>query len=376
MDLWAPNNYHDVGHQKGRDGQLLGAALAQAHAVQSVGFPAILSLRHLAEHAQVPYGFLREVVGRQIDAYRSFPMKKRPKGYRIICVPDSPLLRVQRWIQQYVLQNVRPHPSSHAYAKGCSPLGCARMHAGCKWLVKIDIRRFFESIDEITVYRAFRECGYQALVAFEMARLTTRLPDFGHRPRAGRWVPHGPDRYLIRSYISRHLGHLPQGAPTSPMLANLAMRKFDAVAERIAHEFNLVYTRYSDDLIFSTGDPKFRRGTAAELTRRIYGLLRAFDLEPKTSKMNVVPPGARRVVLGLAVNDSRPRLTREVRRSLECHVYFVVKLGYAIHARERKFESALGCFRYLQGLIAHACQVDPEFGGPLRESLSSVPPPF
>jgi len=376
MDLWPPTIYQREGEKEGCDPKLLIAALSDAHAVQKAGFPAVLSLRHLAEHTQVPYDFLRDVVGRRTDAYRSFPMKKRPTGYRVICIPEPPLLRVQRWIQQFILQTLKPHVSSHAYAKGCSPMRCAKMHAGCKWLVKVDIRRFFESIDEISAYRVFRECGYQSLVAFEMARLSTRLPDRGHRKEAGRWTTRDAEKYKIKNYRVRHLGHLPQGAPTSPMLANLAMRGFDNLAESIAGEYGLVYTRYSDDLTFSSGDAKFKRETATVLTRRIYGLLRSFDLEPKTSKTNIVPPGARRVVLGLIVNEDRPRLTRKFKRNLECHVYFVLKLGYIVHARERKFDSALGCFHHIQGLVAYACQIDPVYGTPLCKSLAEVPPPF
>lgn len=376
MELWSPANYQQQGIKKGYEATLLRTALDQAHAVQSKGFPAILSLRHLADSVRVSYSFLREVVGRRTDPYRSFPIRKRTGGYRVICVPAFSLLRVQRWLQKYILQKMPTHPSSHAYARGCSPLRCAAMHAGCRWLVKIDIRRFFESINEIRVYRVFRECGYESLVAFELARLSTRLPDRDHLPTGSRWLIHSPETYKIRSYRSTHLGHLPQGAPTSPMLANLVMRRFDALAEGIAREYELAYTRYSDDLTFSTSNSEFRRETAKELIGRTYGLLRSFDLQPKTSKTNVVPPGARRVVLGLTVNGDRPRLTREMRRKLECHVYFVAKLGYAIHARERGFDSALGCFHYLQGLIAYASQVDPAFGKTLQDSLSRVPPPF
>jgi RNA-directed DNA polymerase len=376
MDLWPPAKYKQEGAELGRDAEVISASLKQAHAAQKAGFPAILSLGHLAEHTDVPYEFLRQVVGRRVDPYRSFPVKKQPRGYRVICVPHPPLMRIQRWVQRFVLSHLTPHDSSYAYAKGCSPLRCARMHAGCRWLVKIDVRRFFESIDERQVYRVFRECGYQALLAFEMARLTTRVPEPPHRPRDRRRIIHEPARYKIAGYHARILGHLPQGAPTSPMLANLVMRPFDARTQAFADEYGLTYTRYSDDLTFSSSDDGFDRRKGFDFVVRIYGLMRSFGLEPKTSKTNIVPPGARRVVLGLTVNDDRPRLTREMRRALECHVHFVSKLGYVVHARERHFDSALGCFRYVNGLIAYACQVDPEFGARLKDQISKIPPPF
>jgi RNA-directed DNA polymerase len=269
------------------------------------------------------------------------------------------------------------HPCSYAYSKDCSHVKCASIHAGCEWLIKIDIRQFFESINEIQVFRIFRACGYEPLVAFELARLTTRLSRRKNPLERMRWMAesHYWLKYMIATYRSDS-GHLPQGAPTSPMLANLVMRRFDAIAANIATDFGTVYTRYSDDLAFSSGDHSFGRKAANELIRRIYGLLQSFGMQPKVAKTNIAPPGARRVVLGLTVNDCRPRLTRTMKRRIECHVHYIEKLGYIVHAREREFASALGCFNYIQGLVSYAYQVDKEFGDTMRQRLSTVAPPF
>ncbi len=376
MEPWPPNLYQQEGRSRGIDDVALAEAIRRAHVVQNRGLPAILSLGHLAERTATEYSYLRSLVARSENPYRTFAIRKKPRGYRLICVPSAPLLRVQRWLNRYVLGKLSPHASSQAYAPHCSPGKCANMHVGARWLIKIDIRQFFESIDERQVYAVYNTCGYEPLVAFELARLSTRIPDPEHRSLRARWAVHNPHRYSIREYRTGSIGHLPQGAPTSPMLANLAMRRFDEVTQELARVYGLTYTRYSDDLTFSTGSASFGRSTAEKVITRMYGVIRSFDLEPHSSKTNIVPPGARRIVLGLTIDGDRPRLRREFRRMLECHVHYITRFGYTRHAHKRRFSSALGLYRYLEGLIAYACQVDPAFGHMMRDKLAQIERPF
>ena len=156
MNPWPPHTYRKIGLQRGLSDKLIEEALFAAHKVQESGLPPILSLRKLARHVKVSYGYLRAVVARRRDeAYRAFKIRKLCGGNRTICVPEPALLNTQRWINKHILSNIATHARSYAYASGCSPLACARMHCSCKWLIKLDIRQFFESISEIQVYRVF-----------------------------------------------------------------------------------------------------------------------------------------------------------------------------------------------------------------------------
>jgi len=106
-----------------------------------------------------------------------------------------------------------------AFSPNCDPLQNAAMHTTARWLVKLDITNFFESISERQVYRVFREAGYCALMAFQVTRICTRLGSGSFKYGKRRWKTRGKDRYKVLA--NDRLGHLPQGAPTSPMLANL-----------------------------------------------------------------------------------------------------------------------------------------------------------
>jgi RNA-directed DNA polymerase len=374
MASWPPHVFTARGNALGRDSAIITNALEQAQRVQAQGFPAVLTLRHLAEQAGVEYRILREVAARSRDAYRVFHVAKRRGGKRTICVPELPLLRAQRWIARNILANASCHPASVAYAPRCSPLAAARVHVGCSWLVKLDVKSFFESVSERQVFHVFASLGYEPLISFELARLCTRVyPSAKGRYVSRRWRS-GVDRkkQVIESYASPFIGHLPQGAPTSPMAANLAMRTFDGRVSEIASALGLVFTRYADDLIFSTSSPVFTRDRVGVLLQRVFLAMRSHGLTPQKTKSVIAPPGARKIVLGLLVDTDRPRLQPRFKRMLEQHVYGVSHFGPAKHAQHRGFKSLLGLRRHLFGLLAYAGEVEPDFASSLGEDLVQV----
>lgn len=373
MGSWSPQHYRVEAAKRGLSKVTVEAALAQAKAVQRRQLPAILTLKHLSFETGVSYVFLRSVVSRKIDPYRTFPITKRSGGKRYISVPDRRLLTVQRWLSDHVLSKQPPHSASMAYAPGCSPMKCALVHVGCRWLIKIDIQQFFESISEIQAYRVFRGLGYGALVAFELGRLATRVGGSRLRREASVWRVHnGEDRYSIDPYRSAMLGYLPQGAATSPMLANHAMAQFADRVASIADKAGMSYTRYSDDLALSTVSEDFGRTNARDLIREIYSTMRQYGLRPRTAKTVVAPPGARRLVLGVLVDSSRPRLSHAFRSRLECHVHFIARFGPAAHAQTRGFRTVSALRRHVFGLLAHAESIDPAFAAPLRAEVERV----
>jgi RNA-directed DNA polymerase len=97
-------------------------------------------------------------------------------------------------------------------------------------------------------------------------------------------------------------------------------------------------------------------------------------LSPNFTKTQVVPPGARKVVLGLLVDKAVPRLTREFKANLRMHLHFLLRpdVGAAKHAHARGFAAVAGLRNHLRGLVAYAAQIEPEYASAVRSGLSAV----
>ena len=383
MAAWRPQHYRRRGESKGVDPQTLDNAIAAGQAVIDVdpALPPIFTLRHLAHVTGADYGLLRAIVERRIEnPYRVFRIRKRPsesgeKRYRTICAPEPSLLSVQRWISASVLSRGRTHSASTAYSKGSKLISAAEPHCGCRWLIKLDVKNFFESISEISAYRVFRGLGYQPLVAFELTRLSTRLGSNTMLRRRKRWRKHDfSEHKAIKAYQHGRMGHLPQGAPTSPMLANLAMVMFDEQLSALTSRNGLTYTRYADDVALSTTSDDFTRDKAAKLIGQVYALMGKHGLSPNATKTRVVPPGGRKVVLGLLVDGDTPRLTREFKSALRMHLHFLrhPEIGPARHAVRRGFTAVAGLRNYIEGLVSFSRQIEPEYAKARSSELASV----
>jgi RNA-directed DNA polymerase len=362
---WDSQQFQTGAKAAGRSQETIEAAIAIGRNIKrtNADLPVVLTLYHLSHLCDVSAEFLQDVVFRKVESYRTFRVKKRGKAnalprparrFRTICVPDPLLMQTQRWIAQNILNVVKPHEASFAFAKDRDLVGAANKHAGARWLVKMDVRSFFESISEQQVYFVFRRLGYPSLLSFQLARICTRLP-LRHV-----WPPRsGPTGLPYRPWPQ---GHLPQGAPTSPMLANLAVQALDVHLAELASQLGWTYTRYADDLTFSRIDD-VRRSCAMRLIKLVEQALRAFGLAVRHTKTSIAPPRARKVMLGVLVDRERPRLTRSFRNNLETHLYALTspKIGAGAHMRNRGFASRIGMQRHVAGLLAFAHQVDKEY---------------
>lgn len=336
------------------------------------GLPVLLTLGHLAHRTGVSWFHLRLFTeGSRGSDYTYFRIRKRSGGHRLISVPEHRLMIVQRWIAAHILSALPVHRASFAFAPGSSIVRCATEHRGARWLIKLDISGFFGSISEIQVYRVFRDAGYAPLVSLELARLCTHAPSMSQRYREQpEWLVH--DRLRWSMYRQWGLGFLPQGAPTSPMLSNLIIRDTDRQIAALAVAAGLTYTRYSDDITFSIRGA-FSRAQAVAVVRQTTAILRRTGLRVNDKKTRIVPPGARKMVLGLLVDGAEPRLTREFRDRLRQHLYYLEKCGPEAHRAERNFDTLSGLYRHIRGLIDFAQSVDAEFAGRMRAKFDAVP---
>lgn len=209
MSNWHPNLFETNCRKNGFSEEFICKTLAYGKKLYSRGYPVIFSLAHLSRLSESQYSKLREVIYRTIIPYGHFKIQKRSGGYRQIVVPHPYLLVTQRWININILNATQPHPCAKAYVKGKGIIDNAEVHCGASWLVKIDIRRFFESISERQVYHVFKRMNYTNLLSFELARLCTIATSNKKKGNSRRWTQFNK-RYKFYDY-SEKMGHLPQG---------------------------------------------------------------------------------------------------------------------------------------------------------------------
>jgi len=242
---------------------------------------AIPRLRWLSYHREVDSG----------THYRRWLVPKRDGTQRLISAPKSDLKRVQRWIMREVTEHLPVHGAAHGFLSGRSIVTNARVHAGARIVVKLDIRGFYPTVTMRRVKGLLRRAGLGEQVATLMALLATESP----REEV---LTHGRTHYVAIAPRS-----LPQGAPTSPSITNALCMRLDCRLSGLARKLGCRYTRYADDLTFSWhGKDKSDVGA---LLRAVRTIVRAEGFEIHTSKTRVMRKGARQKVTGLVVNAVR-----------------------------------------------------------------------
>lgn len=372
MERWNPNLFARKGLAEGYQQAYVDALVAAGRKIDAFDVPVIYSLAHLARLANVRYVDLRTIVSRAESfgdfPYRSFTIRKRSGGRRWISVPAPALLTVQTWIAQRILRQVPVHAAAYGYVYGRSAplLSNAERHVGAGWLLHMDVQDFFSNVSELQVFHIFRGLQYPDLLAFELARLCTRVTP---RRKGKRWTR--AEASGIKNYGSLLVGSLPQGAPTSPALSNLVFRPLDKEIEAIAMLYGATYTRYADDLCFSL--PKASRDSIVSLKRGVEIVLRRHGFCCNGSKTRIVPPGARKVVAGIVVNGNRPSVPRELRDRVRMHLHYCHKLGIPAHCERKGFYSVLGFRNHLRGLIQYISSVDLRLGHKFRTQFDALP---
>jgi hypothetical protein len=199
---------------------------------------------------------LREatVTEKRLRHYHYRWMKKRTGGARLIESPKPRLMAIQRRILHEILDSIPPHNAAHGYCRGRSVKTFTAPHVQQRVVLKIDLQDFFPSIHAARVRAVFQTAGYPEAVARLLAGLCTNAAPAD----AGLEGSMMQEPRCDRSMALYGRPHLPQGAPSSPALANLCAYRLDCRLDGLARAVGACYTRYADDLVFS-GDRELER---------------------------------------------------------------------------------------------------------------------
>lgn len=373
MTTWPPHFYFNKGLLSNYPEKKLQELKKIVSCCQKTGVPIIFTIKHLAKLLNMPFWLVYDYT--RTNPYFNIPYKVykvRKKSnttrYRWINIPSIYLCRIQRWINKFILSKIKSSSFSYAFEEKRNIKMCAEMHIGCRWLIKFDIKNFFESITEEMVYYVFLDMGYSRLFSYELTRLCTkRLEPLDKNDKyhncydkkiSQKFLKR--NKWNISDFYSKTKGFLPQGAPTSPRIANLVMRTFDEVVGKWALNNHLVYTRYADDLFLSSNEMDFSRKNACDVKKKIYGFLRQFNFEPNYTKTEICSPKGKKIILGLIVEHNAVFLQKKFKRLLELHFFFCKK-DLEKHTKEWKFDSVIGMYHYVKGLYSYANQIEPSF---------------
>lgn len=227
----------------------------------------------------------------QLQHYSYAFVPKRVGAPRLIESPKPRLKAVQRRILHEILDYVPPHLGAHGFVRGRSCISGAQLHAGESVVVRLDLRRFFPSIQSARVQGLFRAIGYPWATARLLTGLCTTCTPA--TPLAGI-----PDWHARKEYTAPHL---PQGAPTSPALANLCAWRLDQRLSGLARRLGINYSRYADDLCFS-GDRAFAKGVSGFLSM-VETIVDEEGFALNANKTSIMRASSTQRVTGVVVNQ-------------------------------------------------------------------------
>lgn len=253
----------------------------------------------------------------------------RGRGHRnrILSVPNKLLKIVQRGILERYLYQIETSEYSTAYCKGKSLLDNASPHTGKECVLKLDVSHFFDSITDDSVYLVFKQFGLSV-----------------------------PATSLL-THLCTYNGKLPQGAPTSPYIANLVMKHFDEKLGKWCKNRNITYTRYCDDMTFSGDRSSIRKNN---IIGKVKALLNNMNLKLNDKKTVFISCSQQQRVTGIVVNE-KPAIPREMRRSIRQEVYYCTKFGVSDSLQRQGLDISPDKYLHsLLGRISFALQIDPD----------------
>ena len=246
---------------------------------------------------------------------------KRIKN-RIIHIPCDELKAKQRFFLNAI---------KWLYPYKADTLNSARIHSGKKWILKMDIKSFYDSVP-----------------SYEIQRVVSKVC---------RRINQNDNSLNYLSLVTIN-GKLPTGAPTSPHIANACFKRIDKEIMSVSSAFGVDYTRYVDDLTFSS----YCKETLEIVEKRVTTLLAFQGYKINKKKTKYISDNKQQNILGLVVNNNRVRLPKDFKRKIRAMLH-----SYAIYICNTNIKDTkhlawdIKKEQQLSGYISYICHVDSRF---------------
>lgn len=318
--------------------------------------PSFANIEKLAEALNLTVGKLRFLAfNRQTSEtkhYIHFNLPKKTGGFRLISAPMPQLKSAQHWILHNILQKITVHEAAHGFLPEKNIVSNAQPHVGAKIVINFDLKDFFPSINFPRVKGVFRSLGYSEAIATVFSLICT-APDVEEVEIDGKTY-----------FVAVGERHLPQGAPTSPYLTNILCKRLDKGLKTLATNYDFTYTRYADDLTFST---KSDGEKLTDFINKVRYVVEKQGLIINESKTRILRRGRQQEVTGIVVND-KISVDRETLR----------KFRAVLHQAETKGIEGLrwgnspDLIASLDGFANFVLMVDAEKGKLFKEKVGRI----
>ena len=233
---------------------------------------------------------------RTYKKYRIFRIPKKDGTFRTISAPIASLKIVQRWVLENILYKIKVSDYSYGFSrnrKGSPLAACAEKHKNNLFMLKMDLKNFYPSIQRDQVFFQFLNIGYNTYAA------------------------------NLLTNICYNQDGLPQGAVTSPYLANMICYKMDVRIASYCNKRDITYTRYADDLAFSSDN--------RDSLRNIYGMIKKIvedeGFSVNDEKTCFMTPKNHKVLLGVTINDANIKVPRQMKKMVRIMIHRAVITG-------------------------------------------------
>jgi RNA-directed DNA polymerase len=257
------------------------------YSLKNLGLPALQKIDDLASSTRLSLGKIKYLTYQTEFLYKTYEVSKKSGGKRVIAQPNRDLKAVQAWILRNILDKLSTSLHSKGFDRGTSILENALPHQSANYVLTLDLEDFFPSITAKKVYGIFSSVGYSKKISAVLTNLCV------------------------------FKGVLPQGAPTSPKLANLVCANLDARIHGYAGPKGIVYTRYADDITLSTQSVK----KIQKVKDFIGTIISDEGFKINRSKTKLCGTKKQKRITGLIVSQNNVGIGREKYRKIRAKIH-------------------------------------------------------
>jgi len=289
----------------------------------------------------------------KVSHYQRFYLPKKSGGKRLISAPMPFLKQVQYNVLHEILYKLEIQDTAYGFVPERSIVDNAKQHLNKAVVVNMDLKNFFPTISYRRVKGLFESLGYAEKYATILALLCTE-PDTNKLKMDGQTY-----------YVASGERHLPQGAPTSPVLTNLICRTLDKRLLGAAQKHKFTFTRYADDLTFSADDEA--KTDLGKILWIVHKIVKEEGFVMHSEKLRIMHHGRQQEVTGIVVNE-KLNVSRKHLKNFRALLFQIERDGF----KEKTWNNTKNMRECIRGYSNFVYMVNPDKGRKLKERVQKI----